>query len=133
MRPVVLDSSVLLGLWDPDDVHHRAASAALIRHLSAGHRIVVPVSVLSEVLVGAFRTTPHAVRTVEGFLDDLVSEVRPVDRAVGRAAAQYCADHPGLRLADALVIATGRLVDAEEILTADKRWEKVDPRVRVVE
>jgi predicted nucleic acid-binding protein len=132
MRPVVLDSSVLLGLWDPDGAHHQAAFTALTRHLSAGRPIVVPVSVLSEVLVGAFRTTPHAVRTVEGFIDDLVSDVRHVDRAVARAAAQYCADHPGLRLPEALVIATGKLVDAEEILTADRRWEKVDPRVRLV-
>jgi predicted nucleic acid-binding protein len=132
MRPVVLDSSVLLGLLDPDYPNHAAALAAVTRHLSAGRPIVVPASVLSEVLVGAFRSTPHAVRTVEGFIDDLVSEVRHVDRAVGRAAAQYRADHPWLPLSGALVIATGRLVDAEEILTADKRWEKIDDRVRVV-
>jgi predicted nucleic acid-binding protein len=132
MRPVVIDSSVLLGLWDPDDANHGPAFAALTRHLSTGHPIVVPASVLSEVLVGAFRTTPHAVRTVEGFIDDLVSEVRLVDRAIGRAAAQYRADHPWLPLSDALVIATGKLVDAEEILTTDRRWAEVDPRVRLV-
>jgi predicted nucleic acid-binding protein len=132
MRPVVLDSSVLLGLLDPDHANHAAALAAITRHLAAGHPIVVPASVLSEVLVGAFRSTPHAVRTVEGFIDDLVSEVRLVDRAVARAGAQYRADYPWLPLSGALVIATGKLVDAEEILTADKRWEKVDHRVRVV-
>lgn len=87
MKPIVLDSPVVIGFCDPDDAVHTSARLALAGCLTAGHPLVVPVSVLSEVLVGAFRSTPHAVRTVEGFLDDLVSEVRPLDRAAGRAAA----------------------------------------------
>jgi len=132
MRAVVVDSGVLLALWDPDDTRHAAAIAVLERHLADGSRLVVPVTALSEVLVGAFRATPYAVRTVEGFVDDLVGEVRAADRAVGRAAARLLAEHPSLPLADALLLATGEVVGAQEILTANRRLEQVDQRVRVL-
>src|SRR5262249_34577885 len=81
-------------LWDTDDIQHHAATAALERHLVDGNRLIVPVTALSEVLVGAFRATPYAVRTVERFVDDLIGEVRPADRAIGRAAARLPAHHP---------------------------------------
>jgi predicted nucleic acid-binding protein len=129
---VVVDSGVLLALWDPDDGRHGVATAALERHLAEGCRLVIPVSALSEVLVGAFRATPYAVRTIEGFVDDLVAEVRAIDRAVGRAAAQLRAERPALRLADALLVATGEVVGAQEIITIDPDLAAVDPRVRVL-
>jgi glyoxylase-like metal-dependent hydrolase (beta-lactamase superfamily II) len=103
---------------DPDDPYHQAALTALERYLAGGARLVVPVTALSEVLVGAFRATPYAVRTVESFVDDLVGEVRPTDRAVGRAAAKLLAEHPTLALADAPLLATGQVVGAQDILTS---------------
>jgi hypothetical protein len=39
---VVIDSGVLLALWDPDDTQHHAATAALKRHLTDGSRLIVP-------------------------------------------------------------------------------------------
>jgi predicted nucleic acid-binding protein len=132
MKPVVLDSTALLGFCDPDDPNHAVARAAVAECLAVGQPLVVPVSVLSEVLVGAFRSTPHAVRTVEGFVDDLVTEVRPIDRPTGRAAARYRADFPALRLAAALVIGTAKVIDAAQILTTDPTWAEVDPRIRVL-
>jgi predicted nucleic acid-binding protein len=132
MKPIVLDSPVVIGFCDPDDAVHASARLALAGCLTAGHPLVVPVSVLSEVLVGAFRSTPHAVRTVEGFLDDLVSEVRPLDRAAGRAAARYRADYPELRMAAALVLGTAKSIEAEQILTTEESWTAIDPRVRVL-
>jgi predicted nucleic acid-binding protein len=129
---VVVDSGVLLALWDPDDAWHQAALTALERYLASGARLVVPVSALSEVLVGAFRATPYAVRTVESFVDDLVGEVRPTDRAVGRAAARLLAEYPTLALAEALLLATGEVVGAQDILTTNQHLEQVDQRVRVL-
>ena len=59
MRATVLvDSGVLLALWDPDHTHHQAALKALERHLAGGSRLVVPVTALTQVLAGAFRATP---------------------------------------------------------------------------
>jgi predicted nucleic acid-binding protein len=133
MKPlIVVDSGVLLALWDTDDPQHQAATAALERHLAAGSRLIVPVTTLTEVLIGAFQTTPHAVRTIEAFVEDLVSEVRAADRAVGRAAARLQADHPTLPLADALLLATGEVTDAQEILTTNQRLEQLDRRVQVL-
>jgi predicted nucleic acid-binding protein len=38
----------------------------------------------------------------------------------------------GLSVVDALVIATGLELDADEVLTADRRWQSVDRRVRLI-
>jgi predicted nucleic acid-binding protein len=133
MRLVVLDSGVLLALWDPDDQRHHSARSTVDRCLAGGSRLVVPVTALSEVLVGAFRATPYAVRMVEGFVRELVGEARAVDRAVGRAAARLRAEFEGLPLADALVVATGEIDRAQEIVTTNGRLGEVNPRVRVLE
>jgi predicted nucleic acid-binding protein len=128
---VVVDSGVLLALWDTSDPRHHAATAALQRHLD-GNRLIVPVTTLAQVLVGAYRATPYAVRTIESFIDDLINEVHPADRPIGRAAARLQANQPTLPLADALLLATGEIVRAQEILTTNPRLEQVDPRVRIL-
>jgi predicted nucleic acid-binding protein len=131
-RSVVVDSGVLLALWNPDDELHPAACAAVRRYVLDGCRLVLPVTVLSEVLVGAIRLTPHAVRTVERFVDDLIREVHPVDREIGQAAARLRAKFEGLPLAEALVVATGQVADVQEIVTTNGRLAEVDSRVRVL-
>jgi predicted nucleic acid-binding protein len=132
MSTVVVDATVLLGLCDPDDPAHKVASAALTECLAAGSELVVPVSALSEVLVGAFRSTPHAVRAIEGFVNELVSTVYPIDRPVGRVAARYRAEHPGLPLHAALVLATAKVLGAQQILTTDVSWIDKNECVHIV-
>ncbi|GAB3222545.1 hypothetical protein GCM10027447_09530 [Glycomyces halotolerans] len=65
-------------------------------------------------------------------VDDLASQVYPIDREVARAAAAIRAGRGGVRLPDALVLATGGILDAE-VLTADKRWGAEPGRVTVLE
>jgi predicted nucleic acid-binding protein len=101
-------------------------------YVADGCRLVVPVTVLSEVLAGAFRSTPHAVRTVERFVDELVGQVRPADRQIGQAAARLRAQFEGLLLAEALVVATGQVAGAQEIVTTNGRLAAMDCRVRVL-
>jgi predicted nucleic acid-binding protein len=132
VRSVVVDGGVLLALWDPDDELHTAARAAVGSYVADGCRLVVPVTVLSEVLVGAFRSTPHAVRTVERFVAELVGQVRAVDREIGQVAARLRARFEGLRLDEALVVATGEVAGVQEIVTTNGRLAKVDGRVRVL-
>jgi predicted nucleic acid-binding protein len=132
MKRAVLDSTVVLAFCDPDDVSHAAVAGALTCCLRAGGRLVVPASVLCEVLARAFRTNAHAVRTVDHIVDELVSELRPIDRAASRAAAQYRAEYPRLPLSAALVLGTASVVDAAEVLTMDASWQEVDSRVRVI-
>jgi predicted nucleic acid-binding protein len=132
MGTVILDSSVLLAVLDPGDALHVPAAAAVREAYGAGEQFVLPATVLAEVLVGASRQGAEVVAALESRIDVLVSEVREIDRAVARNAARLRAAHPSIKLPDALVIATGQVVDAASVLTGDKRWDGVDARVRVV-
>ena len=132
MGTVVVDASVLLGFLDPEDPHHAATTRALRRARAARDRIVLPATALAEILVGASRLGTDAVRTTEAFVDAAVDAVHDIDRAVARASAALRAGHRSLRLPDALVIATGAVLEADSVLTADRRWSRVDRRVRVI-
>jgi predicted nucleic acid-binding protein len=55
-----------------------------------------------------------------------------MDEPVAAQAALPRAKHPALRIPDALVIAIGIVGEADAILTADRRWADIDPRVAVV-
>jgi predicted nucleic acid-binding protein len=131
-RPVVVDSLVLLAFCDPDDPLHVVARDAVAECLTGGLPLVVPASVLSEVLLGAYRTSRHAVRVVQGFVDEIASDVRPLDRAAARAAARCRASYDGLPLHAGLVLGTATSVTADRVLTADPSWAAVDPRVHVL-
>ena len=128
----IVDSGVLLALCDSEDRRHPVVRQAVEEHLAAGGTLVVPVTCLSQVLVGAFRTTPYAVRTVEGFVDELVDRVWSVDRAVGRAAAQVRTVYPRLPLGDALVLATAQVAGVPRILTTAPYLTGLDPRILVL-
>ena len=49
-------------------------------------------------------------------------DVVPLDLPTATTAAQLRADHRGLRLPDALVIATAIDAGADELVTTDRRW-----------
>lgn len=132
MGTVVLDSSVLLGLLNPNDAHHAAATATVRDVRNRGQRVVVPATVMAEVLVSAARIGPQAMATTEAFVDTIADEVAVADRAVARKAALLRAAYPAIRLPDALVIATGQIHLVDEIHTGDRRWLRADPRVRLL-
>jgi uncharacterized protein with PIN domain len=133
MRPaVIVDSSVLVAFCDPEDQLHPVVQPALAERLATSHQLIVPASVLSEVLVGAYQASPHAVRTVEGFVDNLATLVAPLDRRTARAAAQYRAAHPTLPLLAAFVFATAKTVNAQQILTTNPSWKNIDDRAHIL-
>jgi predicted nucleic acid-binding protein len=95
--------------------------------LAASDRMVVPASAYAELLVGPMRRGPEAVATVDDFLAALPAEVVPLGREVARAAAELRARHPGrLRLPDAFVLGTAIELGADLVLTADRRWPRID-------
>jgi predicted nucleic acid-binding protein len=55
MGAVVLDARVVLALLDPQDALHTSAARAVRAHRAEGSRILLPASVLAEVLVGVAR------------------------------------------------------------------------------
>ncbi len=132
MAVVVLDSSVLLGLLDPDDVHHTAAAQAVRDRRTRGHTFVVSAVVLAEVLVGAARRGAAERQRRREQIVWTFGSIRVVDEAVADRAAQLRAEHPSLRLPDALVLAVGAVDEAAEILTCDQRWPRFASRVVVL-
>jgi predicted nucleic acid-binding protein len=129
---IVVDSTALLAFCDPDDIHHDAAHTTLVEHIHNGHPLVIPASVLAEVLAAALRSGPHAQRVVTGLIGELASEVRPIDRQAARAAAGYLAANDRLPLHVALILGTAKAVNAEHILTTDPTWPEFHSRVRVI-
>jgi predicted nucleic acid-binding protein len=63
------------------------------------------------------------VARVEAALDALAISIADADREIARRAAMLRARHPSLRLPDALVIATAVKLDADHVLTTDRRWK----------
>lgn len=82
--------------------------------------------------MGANRVGAGAVRTTESFVDSLIDAIHDIDRRVARSAARYRAQYASLRLPDALIIAVGSVLDADAVLTADRKWSKADRRVRLI-
>lgn len=60
-----------------------------------------------------------------------VFTVEPLTSDIALAAARLRATTK-LRLPDALVVATGISIDADQVLTCDKGWRGSDGRVRIV-
>lgn len=131
MGAVVLDSNIIVGLFNPHDALHDSVRHALSEHAAEGDAFVLPASVLAEVLVGTARSGAAAVEQRRDELRALCGSVRVTDEAVAVEAARLRARHASLRLPDALVVATG-IVDAAAVLTADKRLAKVHDRIRLL-
>lgn len=129
MALVVLDASVVIALLNEGDAKHEAAVSALTALPT--EELVISASTLAEILVGAYRAGSRAERIVEGFVADRL-RVEPVSADIARRSARLRASTKTLRLADALVIATGEALGASEILTADRAWAGSSRRVRVI-
>jgi predicted nucleic acid-binding protein len=132
MGTVVLDTSVVIALFDPLDVHHEAAARQARKLRDEGANFCAPATVLAEVLIGSARRGPEATRQRKSRFINAFGRPRTIDEHVAVAAAKLRAQHKALRLPDALVIAVGLVDGANVVLTADKRWAQVDERVRVI-
>ncbi|HET6999644.1 MAG TPA: PIN domain-containing protein [Solirubrobacterales bacterium] len=120
MGALALDASVAIGFLEPTDAHHDRAVSELRRRSDA--QLIMAASAYSETLV-----RPLALGLgdrVEAFVDGLRIEIVPADREIARTAAQLRAANGGLRLPDALVVATAQLRDAE-LLTFDERLRQL--------
>lgn len=132
MGRVVLDTSVVLALLDPDDALHHAAIHAVRHHDRRRAQFALPASVLAELLVGPARRGDEELQTRRRLVTAAFGPPVPLDEAVAVAAARLRARHRFLRLPDALVLATADVVDAETVLASDKQWPRLDPRVELV-
>ncbi|MFN8623066.1 MAG: PIN domain-containing protein [Chloroflexota bacterium] len=128
MGLTTIDASISLATLDSADALHQAAMRAIV---DAGEsRIVLPAPGLAESLVAAHRRgQASAAREI---LTELGIDIEPLTEEMADVAARLRATHTSLRLGDALIIATARVLDADQVLTGDRRWAPVWDRVRVI-
>lgn len=117
-----LDADVVIGFLDATDAHHRRAVRAITRALEEQAPLAMSAAGYSEVLVHALATGSREV--VDGLVDDAGIAIHPVDRQTARSAADLRARHRGLRLPDALALASALQHDAE-LLTFDRRLLRI--------
>jgi predicted nucleic acid-binding protein len=128
MGIAVLDTSVVIGALNRDDALHQAASQA-IRVERDRHALAISALSHAEILVGPLRVGGRAVEVVERFAAQVrIVELSP---AIARLAAELRATR-GLKLPDAVIVATGLRLEADVIMTADARWKGIE-RVMVVD
>jgi predicted nucleic acid-binding protein len=123
----VIDASISIALVDDADALHEAAAQIITSDPST---LVLPASAYAETMVGAHRQG-HA-SAVRDKLDGLGIAIAALTEEMAEEAARLRAAFPSLRLGDALVIATARMLGADQVLTGDRRWAPIWDRVRVV-
>lgn len=133
MGLTVLDAGVIIAILDASDVHHQAAVDALIVAREHRDTLVLPASAYAECLVSPYRRGPEAVAVVDSFVDALPAHIEPASRAIASGAAELRARHAGgLRLPDALVVATAVVLGADRVITTDSGWPGLPVTVDVL-
>lgn len=122
MGLIVLDAGVLIGFLDANDAHHGRSHIELSGALSTNEQLLLPASALTETLVGPSRRGPEAVDIVRKLIARVPIVVVPLDEAIAADAASIRATHRSLRLPDALVVATTRILQADLLVTTGRRW-----------
>jgi predicted nucleic acid-binding protein len=123
MGLTVLDAGVVIAGLDAGDAHHPATASALTTARDRGDSFVLPASAYAEVLVRPAARGVATVARVDAALDAMAISIADADRDIARRAAALRARHAGLRLPDALVIATAIELEADHLLTTDRRWK----------
>jgi predicted nucleic acid-binding protein len=119
---LILDATVLIGLLDTADAHHAVAIDDVEAADRAGTPLLTPASAYSEALVSFARAgrVADAREAVAG----MGISVTPLTSMIAERAAQLRAGHDGLRLPDAIVLATAQNLDAD-LLTYDDRLSRL--------
>ena|SRR5437867_1720668 len=123
MGLTVLDAGVVIAGLDADDAHYTAAADALSAARDRGDSFVLPASAYAEILVRPASRGARTVARVDAALDAMAITIADTDREIARRAAILRARHSSLRLPDALVIATAVELEADHLLTTDRRWK----------
>jgi predicted nucleic acid-binding protein len=126
---VVLDASVFIAFRSRDDAHHEGALAAMTTF--GEEDLVLPASAYSEALVEPSQRGGRVLARAKALIAELPIRVQPIDAEIAERAA-VLGGKQRVRLPDALVLATGDVLGAEVVLTADQRWRKLSTRVQVI-
>jgi predicted nucleic acid-binding protein len=124
---VALDADLLIAFLDPGDAQHRRAVDELRSCLTAGDELLIGATVYAEVMVRPLQQ--HTDGTVDGFLDAAGVRFVGTDHTIAHRAAGLRAEHPALRLPDALSLATALVNDAT-LLTLDKKLKRITQKAQ---
>ena len=113
---VVLDSDAIIGFLDRGDALHAAAAAA-VSECVREQPLFASVVTYAEVLTGA-RLGHQEEARVKGFFGHLITELLPVDAPVADRAAELRAATKGLRMPDALILASADLQPQVELVVS---------------
>jgi len=122
MGALILDASVLIGLLDVADAHHRNAVDAVEAADHAERALVAPASGYSEALV-AFARAGRA-RDAREAVASMGITVAPLTATMAEHAAELRVLHGRLRLPDAMILACVRALDGE-LLSYDQRLARL--------
>ncbi len=128
MALIVLDASVIIAHLDPADTLHARAVSGLTA--VSGDDLVLPAPARAETLVIPARR--GRLIDARAAIDMLLIRIQPLTGTIAELAAGLRAAHRTLRLPDALVVATGDHLDADGVLTVDRKWKRISSRVRLV-
>jgi predicted nucleic acid-binding protein len=126
MGSLILDASVLIGLLDDADAYHQRAVDDVEAADEASRELVAPASAYSEAMVAFARV--DRISDAREAIAAMGIRVAPLDARTAERAAELRARYSGLRLPDAIVLATahelgGSLLTYDERLT---RYASVD-------
>jgi predicted nucleic acid-binding protein len=132
MGVALLDTSIVIGALNRDDALHEVAGQA-VRTERDRHALAISALTCAEILVGPLRAGGRAGGRAVEVVERFAAQVRIVDLspAIARLAAELRATR-GLKVPDAVIVATGQCLEADVIVTADVRWKGI-PRVVVVD
>jgi predicted nucleic acid-binding protein len=117
---VLVDTSVVLAYLTGEEAVERAATQLFDDFFASGRdRGVISTVTVGEVLVRPFTIGPAPVATIDGFFQQFADlEVVSVDYAIAREAARVRAT-TGLRMPDAIILATSRIARCDVLCTND--------------
>ena len=127
MAPLILDSSVLIGLLDSADHHHTRAVDDVERADQAHHPLFLPASAYSEALVAFARE--DRIDDARDAIAAMGIAIAPLTAAMAEGAAALRARHARLRLPDAIVLACALELDGA-VLSYDDNLAKVADATR---
>jgi predicted nucleic acid-binding protein len=101
---VALDADVLIAFLDASDAQHESAVEALRPRLATGEHLLIAAGVYAEILVRPLLLGSDD--RVDAFINAIGASIVPIDRDIARRAARLRGSHRGLRLPDAISLAT---------------------------
>jgi predicted nucleic acid-binding protein len=118
VAPLILDTSVLIGLLDTEDSHHDRAVDEIDQADRGNHELLTPATAYSEALIAFARA--GRVKDAREAIASMGIAVVPLTAPIAERAAELRAQHDALRLPDALVLATAQK-HGGSLLTYDQR------------